>query len=169
MAEKPLSGLVERPYLLAIDPGLSGALCVYNLNTKAPEAIYDMPLRLIKTGKKELDATALVFIVERYALVTAFAVIEKVSAMPRQGVVSTFRFGEVFGLTKAILHASFIPTKQVPASVWKSDLNLSRNKQESLDLAKKLYPNHVHYFTEKEHDGRAESLLLAHFVAKRFK
>ena len=154
----------ERPLILSIDPGLSGGICLYSLDKLAPVDILDMPTLRNNKGKKEIDAVTFAFYVQTHCNDISLAVIEKVHAMPKQGVTSMFTFGKVLGLTAGILSASFIPITWIYPQVWKASLNLSRNKDDSRSLAGKLYPEHKFYFARKRDDGRAEALLMAHFV-----
>ncbi len=62
----------------------------------------------------------------------AMAVIEQVHSMPKQGVSSTFKFGESFGFLRGILTASSIRHDSVTPAKWQGDL---RCRKESADIA----------------------------------
>lgn len=95
------------------------------------------------------------------------AVIESVGAMPKQGLSSTFRFGEGYGLVQGIL-AGLGVTRTIKATpqVWKASMGVTANKDTSLTLAKNLFPTNAHLFARKKDHGRAEALLLAVFGAR---
>ena len=48
----------------------------------------------------------------------AVAFLEVVHSMPKQGVVSTFKFGQSYGNLEAFLTAAEIPFERVTPSVW---------------------------------------------------
>ena len=89
-------------------------------------------------------------------------IIEKVHAMPRQGVTSSFQFGRSFGGIEAL---SYIYTKRVDyiaPAVWKKSLGLGSSKKDSLDLARLKFGK-LDFWDLKSNDGIAEAALLALF------
>lgn len=61
------------------------------------------------------------------------AVIEKVGAMPKQGLSSTFKFGQSYGSLRMALIAAGIPFDEVTPQKWQKELGLIRsNKNESI-------------------------------------
>jgi crossover junction endodeoxyribonuclease RuvC len=82
-----------------IDPGFTGAIAVYAPNTGFFD-VFDMPTMLNSKGKVELNHFAVLNILEKEMEVEHQAWIEKVGAMPGQGVSSMFRFGQVLDLWK---------------------------------------------------------------------
>lgn len=89
-----------------------------------------------------------------------FAIIELVSAMPKQGVASTFRFGMGCGMLRGVLAARGIPLAQVAATRWKRHFGLDSDAEKSRALALRNWPHCVRLGRKKDH-GRAEALLLA--------
>ena len=87
--------------------------------------------------------------------------VEAVHSMPAQGVASTFKFGIAFGMALALTQRINAPTHMVTPQKWKRDLGLTSDKNDSLDLARNLWPNAP--LTRKKDNGRAEALLLAHW------
>ena len=86
-------------------------------------------------------------------------VIESVHAMPGQGVSSTFKFGKAFGQVIALAQMMNCPWHFVTPQKWKGDLGLTSDKEDSLNLARHLYPDAP--LTRKKDNGRAEALLIA--------
>jgi crossover junction endodeoxyribonuclease RuvC len=153
-------------YILGVDPGLSGALAVFDPTNFKCVDIIDMPIIVDRrTGKNEIDLFGLAVFVDSVKNSIDFAIIEKVGSMPNQGLSSTFKFGLVTGIVKGVMAANYLPQSSVVASVWKSDMNLSHDKSKSVLLARKLFPDWEASFT-KSKDGRAEALLLAVFASK---
>ena len=93
-----------------------------------------------------------------------FCIVEKVGAMPGQGVTSMFNFGKSFGYILGVLETNKIPYQLVPPQVWKKEFNLlKKDKAESIKVCKRLYPAVSLLPTErctKESDGMAEALLI---------
>lgn len=82
--------------------------------------------------------------------------------MPAQGVASTFKFGLAFGMALAMTQRINAPTHLVTPQKWKKDLGLSSDKNDSLAMARKLWPDAP--LERKKDNGRAEALLLAHWL-----
>ena len=99
------------------------------------------------------------------------AAVEKVGAMPHQGVVSMFNFGTSYGFILGVLTAFGIGYQLVPPSVWKREFGLLHtDKQSSVDVAKRLFPSVNLMPTDrcrKESDGMAESLLIAEYARRK--
>lgn len=91
------------------------------------------------------------------------AVIEKVSAMPKQGVTSSFNFGKGCGVIEGVVGALDIPRTLVAAGTWKRKLGLSSSADQSRGYAMKLYPAVADKLARKKDHNRAEALLLAHW------
>lgn len=97
-------------------------------------------------------------------------VLEKVNAMPNQGVVSMFNFGQNYGFIQGVLKAYNIPFELVPPQKWKKEFSVTSDKNTSIEVAKRLFPNVNLKATErcrKDHDGMAEALLMAEYARRR--
>ena len=95
-----------------------------------------------------------------------FCVVERVNAMPGQGTVSMFSFGQNFGWIEGLLDTLRIPYELVTPQRWKKAFGVTRDKNTSISVAKRMFPNHDFKRTERsrvDDDGAAESLLLALF------
>ena len=68
--------------------------------------------------------------------------IESVNAYPKQGVVSSFRFGEAYGLVQGYLVAAEIPFERVSPAKWQSGLNCRAkgDKRALVARAAQLFP-----------------------------
>jgi crossover junction endodeoxyribonuclease RuvC len=98
--------------------------------------------------------------------------LEKVGAMPKQGLVSTWRFAENFGVIQGVLKALHIPYQLVPPQTWKKEFSLiHQDKSKSIETAQRLFPNVNFLPTErsrKPSDGMAESALICLFASRHF-
>ena len=97
-------------------------------------------------------------------------VLEKVNAMPGQGVVSMFNFGQNYGFIQGVLKAYNIPFELVPPQKWKKEFSVTSDKNTSIEVAKRLFPQVNLKATErckKDHDGMAEALLMAEYARRK--
>ena len=149
---------------IGIDPGLNGALAVL-ASDGTIELLVDLPVirdrSLAWIDGAQLQSTLLDALRGR----TARAVVERVSAMPKQGVASSFQFGVSFGSILSVLQTLQVRIELVTPCVWKRALGLSRDKHASLHKARLLFPSAD--LRLAKHDGRAEALLLAHYAQTR--
>jgi crossover junction endodeoxyribonuclease RuvC len=150
--------------IIAIDPGLTGGFAVLR-NTG--EYVSVDPLPIIRDGALAwIDGSELrTMIFAAKDATPTCCVLERVSAMPKQGVSSSFNFGVGFGSLLGAFQVLGCPLWLVQAAKWKRELGLSRDKNASLDKARLLFPNAP--LARKKDDGLAEALLIAHwFVTK---
>jgi len=148
---------------IGVDPGLKGAIaCLFE---DGLVAVADMPtLRVIrnKKTKLEIDIIELCVIFQSFGI--AEAIVERPHAMPGQGVVSAFALGKACGIVDGALTAMMIPVSHVAPATWKRDMGLSADKSESRRLASQLYPSSSGLWKRVKDDGRAEAVLLAHYL-----
>ncbi len=97
--------------------------------------------------------------------------LEKVGAMPGQGVTSMFNFGKSVGYIKGVLEACGIPYQEVTPKKWKGEFSLNSNKAASAEVCNRLFPDINLLPTpkhKKPHDGMAEALLMAEYARRKF-
>lgn len=135
--------------VMGIDPGKSGAIAV--INTTNNEVSY------IRLDETSLDVWAFI-----EAQQPDCAILERVSAMPRQGVSSTFKFGTSFGFCQGVLVAARIPHVLVTPGEWQKSLRcLSKgDKNVTKSKAQELFP-HIK-ITHKN----ADALLIAEYARR---
>ena len=141
--------------ILGIDPGINGAFAsIY----KDDITLHDLPTA--GEGKHRIIATA-VLAHQLKELAPTFAVMERVHAMPRQGVSSSFRFGQAFGAIEGVLGALGVSLSYVTPATWKRALGLSSDKDEARLRAIQLYPAAAENLQRRKDIDRAEALLIA--------
>lgn len=95
------------------------------------------------------------------------AVVEKVGAMPHQGVRSMFNFGKSAGYIEGVLSALGIPYQLIPPATWKKEFSLiGKDKRASIEVCHRLYPNVGLFPTERSRvcsDGMADALCMAEY------
>jgi hypothetical protein len=147
---------------IGIDPGLSGGFGVLDDEGNLVAA-GDLPVAGTD-AQRRIDGANLAAILRLYS--PARCAIEQVSAMPGQGVSSTFRFGQATGTVAGVVAALGIPVEWVAPSRWKRSFGLSADKEPSRLRAIETWPASAHLFARKKDHGRAEGALLALWLRK---
>lgn len=152
--------------MLGADPGLGGAIALVDGVTGALVAVEDMPCDEVeRNGKKkrEVSAARLAAIVRAWQGVGSSleATVEKVGAMPEQGVSSVFSFGFSAGLLNGTLTALGVPLTYVTPQAWKRLSGARKGKDGARQRACALWPERAAWFKRKKDDGRAEAALIA--------
>lgn len=161
--------------ILAIDPGLSGALA---LSDGRELIVHDLPTTIVRKHTR-LDLVQLADLVGGVAgpladLVGGVArpveaVVEQVGSMPMQGTGSAFNFGFTTGAIHGVLTAMGYTVHTVTPQQWKFGVGLNAvpgqdqkaRKNASRARACELFPEHKHLFSRVKDDGRAEAALMA--------
>jgi crossover junction endodeoxyribonuclease RuvC len=156
--------------VFGIDPGVSGALSIYE-NKKLKEVI-DMPtMSEGKKNKKQINAAQLSLEIKQRingSSETA-VVIEHVAAMPGQGVTSMFNFGQSFGVIKGICSALTLPIYFVRPVKWKKHFNLiGSSKDASRTKAIELFPSFSNDMTKKKDANKADAILIGRYFLDHF-
>ena len=92
-------------------------------------------------------------------------ILENVHSMPKQGVASSFSFGEGKGMWEGIIAAYNLPLETPSPQRWKKEIMADQGKEKDAARykASQLYPNIAHLFSRVKDDGRAEALLMAEY------
>ena len=140
---------------IGIDPGKHGALAYID-----DEEVVVVPF----------DAEVYRQILRSAGEKRAVCCLERVGAMPGQGVTSMFSFGENYGYIRGLLEANEIPYQAVRPQDWKREFGITKDKSTSVAVCKRLFPKVSLLPTErsrKENDGLAEALLMACYAQRR--
>jgi len=150
--------------VIGIDPGISGAIARYNSSEASAATqliIWDMPI--LEVNKKKTISPYLVANILKEAAAPVY--IEKVAAMPNQGVTSMFNFGKGFGVILGAAAGLGLQTTQVTPQQWMKALKCQRGKDANRQRACELFPQYADMFARKKDDGRADAALLAYYAA----
>jgi crossover junction endodeoxyribonuclease RuvC len=163
---------------IGVDPGLNGAIAVLS-ETGDLEALHDLPI--MRDGNLSwVDGGRLQsMLIDAQRGRPARVFIERVHAMPKQGVSSSFNFGVGFGSILSILQARHLSVELITPASWKREMGLAGKKiaaadggdgrkaagRAALDKARLLFPTAELHLCK--HEGRAEALLLAHWGYRR--
>jgi crossover junction endodeoxyribonuclease RuvC len=153
--------------VIGIDPGKSGGLAAYY-----PERNVMVAMPMLMTLNEGIDASGVRYFIESHTGVGEVHVfIERAQAMPKQGVVSMFNYGESTGrLHGAIMCASGVTTwDRVRPQSWKKALLpcKSKGKDEAIAHVELHHPEVglVLPGCRKPHDGMADACCIAAYGA----
>lgn len=160
---------------IGIDPGLSGAWVVMVEGRILMAGLWadkDVLIKELKNGLKP-DCVCL----------------EKCHSMPRQGVASTFSFGENIGFWKGLLTALDVPWIEVVPVKWQKAIldfvpvKEARNKEEDtkecanrlarnrkqlkssiVEFVKRRFPDSKPYLVLQKHQGIADAICMAEYA-----
>ena len=149
--------------VLGVDPGINGALALVGDGYLAVDHLPTMG-----SGRQRIiNAVEISDIIYRWA--PDVAVIERVHAMPKQGISSAFRFGQAFGTLEGVIAGRKIPLYYITPQSWKRHYRLPADKEAARMRAIQLYPRIADRLSRKKDSDRAEALLIAamHFEGQR--
>ena len=151
--------------VIAIDPGVSGAIAWYDTDAHILKNVVDMPIARNGT-KNAIDLYRLTAFLKGWHVATRFVIVEAVHAMPKQGVTSAFNFGVSFGGMLGILAALGFRVVRVQPAVWKaaSGIKTGSDKAASIARASEVFGTSQHW-PNAGHHGRAEAALMAKYGA----
>lgn len=158
---------------VGIDPGQTGAVAVIVVDTSGgavhPPELHDTPT-FKGEGKTLYDevgmARILVNVGELYGP-NVFVTIEKVGAMPKQGVASSFNFGMGYGIWLGIIATLRMQSQRVTPQRWKKTALQDGPKvdQAVVAVAARLYPATAPMLRGPRGAllmGRADALMISH-------
>lgn len=156
--------------VIGIDTGVRGGMAFYDTTAKQLLECVNVPSywQHMKTkgkgGKvkrrRKIDYYKLCDQVETWREKGALSIIiEKVTAMPSNGSVSMFTFGESYGALLAVSVTVGLDVSLVRPQDWKQVYGLSKDKDASLLCARKMFGEQ--WFPLKSDHNRAEAALIA--------
>lgn len=161
---------------IGIDPGLHGAVSCITVGG-AIDGIHDGLSRPADTGKgRRFNVARMLAILTSHSPELSFACIEQQQAMSKQGVTSTFRIGEGYGLWLGMLAALRIPHAVIRSQEWKKEYGLIQRgadtkarKAVTLECAERLFPcAELRGPKGGMLDGRADALLIGEYARRHF-
>lgn len=149
------------PHIIGIAPGKHGGIAA--ITASRVLACCAMPLHGDEIATSEIaDILQPLIVPERTE-----AVIEKVGAMPKQGVSSTFTFGKGFGILLGVCGTLKLPVRFVTPQVWKTLILAGTSKDKNAAIAHciRRWPSVslVPETCRTAHDGMAEALCIAEY------
>lgn len=155
---------------IGIDPGISGAIAV--LCDDVLLAVHDMPVLEVKVGKTNKRQVSPQLLSSILFEITCYAggkghdywvALEKVGAMPGQGVTSMFNFGRSFGVVEGVAAGHRLGISYITPQAWQKRSGKKEGKDGSRQRVMELYPEHADLFKRIKDDGRADAVLIARY------
>lgn len=135
--------------IIGIDPGSFGAVAFIQGSAAICEDCPDNPSGMAALLRSRRDDISHVYI-------------ERVHAMPKNGVSGMFKFGQNFGTWIGIIASLELPYTFVEPSSWKKHFKLTgKDKDAARMLAIQLYPLASGQLQRKKDCGRADAILIA--------
>jgi hypothetical protein len=169
--------------VLGIDPGLHGALALYNTDVKCVTNTWDVPTYNTTINRKErvrVHAAAVSDMAAMFKMMgVTLAVIESVGGLPRQSASGAFVFGYATGLVYMALVCNKIPVDSISAPIWKKTMRVPGKgfsspqtdrtiNQIIIQRADEMMPDAGHLWRGAQGGlkvGRAEAAMIAKYGA----
>lgn len=160
------------PVYLGIDPGKSGGICAIEVPIKKIYGRQEKPVfGMIAQPMPETELGI-------YELIKSFNVVvcylEKVHAMPKQGVTSMFTFGQGYGFIRGVLSALQIPFVDVHPKTWMKGLGIplqGKDKLRLLKAAQQMFPK-LELWKQPKTKGKqlavCDAMLIAEFARRTY-
>ena len=161
--------------VLGIDPGSSGAMAVYDTQSRSLVGkVYDMPIWWQTVGKrkrKRIDAMAIADLMDEFEVMgVELIVMEAVGGRGGESGSGSFAFGYGVGVLYMAAFYSGIVIESVPPQTWKQILNVpGKSKADDSAIiarANELFPNDRDKFKGPKGGkklDRAEAAMIAKF------
>ena len=166
---------------IGIDPGVSGAVAVLDGRSTILALDWTPTIKPAKKGSRReyviADQVALlrgwvphpkVDPDEPRVVTRTIVALEKIHSMPAEGVASSFKGGEGFGIWKGIITALGLPLELVTPQAWKkammAGMSGDKGKGASRIRAKELWPK-AELNLVKDHN-KADALLIAEHMRR---
>jgi crossover junction endodeoxyribonuclease RuvC len=160
--------IIMRRIYLGIDPGKYGAIAAIKYDSR-DVSVFPFPL-----AGNDLDLTAInnwirsMIMHPDNTMFDYVACIEKVGAMPGQGVTSMFNFGFVTGALHGIISSYAIPRFMATPQAWKKLVlaGTKQDKEAAVSFCNRVYPTVPLTIgkSTKPNDGMAEAICIATYA-----
>src|SRR5210317_1511622 len=159
--------------IIGIDPGITGSICFFE-DEKILEGVEKPTITEEKKNKKQVNGSQIYNEIkkriEKIDKKDIKVIIEKVSAMPAQGVTSMFNFGQSYGILKGMCSAMQLPMYFVRTAKWKKYFNLiTSEKDASRTKAIEIFPYFSSNLAKKKDSNKADAILIASFYYETFR
>ena len=134
--------------------------------------LLDIPTITEKVSNKirnRYDVNALADIFKEFPAGSSFAVLEKSTAMPGQGVTSMFSIGLGFGMYQGILSMQRISYEIVHPKRWQKEFHIHTDtKSQAFQIASRLFPE-AEMSTPRGRilTGRSDSILMCEWARRK--
>lgn len=162
--------------ILGVDPGITGALALYQPGRKGERDIEIIDMPRTTMGETEMvDAVVIRDWLRSHdnsrpdccflELVNAMPSFGKGGEQVRMGASSAFKFGDRVGTVRTAIMMMDIPLSRVVPRVWKKAFGL-HGSEGACEFVSELLPEFAHLFARKRDHGRADAALIAIYGAR---
>lgn len=152
---------------IGVDPGLTGAIAF--IDTFGTCTVEDLPtMQLPGNGmvQRKIDGLALAVLIRKHwpGDQKACSFVEQVGVMggKNNAIQTQGSLMRSLGAIEAALEMLRIPPVMLHPKTWKGFYGLGKDKKESLQVARALYPDAESRLARVKDHNRAEAVLLAH-------
>jgi hypothetical protein len=149
-------------YVIAIDPGLTGGMCLYNLTSNKIIEVLNTPTYK-KDKKSYLCSKNILVKLREWKLKTNNVVIEVQTVMKRDGGKSTITTLRNYGFLLGLLESLELDIIEVAPTTWQAvmlkdvidpgePIKMKPTKRKAMMLTKKFHP---------KNDGQADAICIA--------
>ena len=157
--------------LVACDPGLTGAFCLYDTKRGSMD-IHAMPTFTKTVNQKNrtvLDEQGVCDLMVGFQLFGAtHFIIEEVGGLPRQSAPAAFNFGVGYATCVTAARVLGYQIERVRPQVWKTKLRVPADKKAARARACEILPFEKHNWPLVKDDGKAEAAMLAVWAQQHF-
>lgn len=150
--------------ILGVDPGATGGLAIVDSGRMTIISGCRMPTYKFKKKALVSPNGVMAFV---GSISIDLVVVEQVNSMPGQGHTGAFSFGRTTGAIEAVAGLLCPRLEWVPPSTWKKHFGLSKNKQASIDLAKRTF-GYSYQWQHLADDGIAEAALITRYWIDKY-
>lgn len=151
--------------IVGIDPGNTGAIASLDYDGTV-KYCFDLPLEQ-EGNKKIIDGFELSRII--IDLKPTCIVLEKVHAMPGQGVTSMFNFGQGYGIIKGTLQSMGHEYELITPQAWKGLAGLLKTEKDAARIkAIEEFPEAEKFLQRKKDSGRADAIWIGYYGLKKY-
>ncbi len=147
---------------IGIDPGLHGGLAGINGGSVIVE-----PMPVVGG---DIDAHGVSCFLD--GVHASMVCMEKVHAMPKQGVSSTFKFGKGYGIILGVCAAMNIHVELVTPQAWKAVVlaGTTKDKDAAIAWCNRAFPtvSLIPQGCRVPHDGLADALCIAEYARRTY-
>lgn len=149
--------------VLGIDPGLKGAIALYN--EKGLQSVLEIPTVKSSGRGREVLWASLNQQWDELFFWADHVFLERVNARPLDGGSSAFKFGSIYGGLRGLIVAKLIPYTLVTPGTWMKVMGVGRGSKEASCLrAEQLFPTEGFRGPKGgKKDGVAEAALIAKY------
>ena len=158
---------------VGVDPGKSGALAF----TRHGEVMTCVRMPLTEKGKRgRVDCRAVARLIEHQGVGASRVVVcvERVHAMPKQGVSSTFAFGAAWGMVVGLVQGLGYVLVEAPPKDWQREMLRGYPtakgpalKRQAVAAASDLWPHLAEALAVKANQGLADAALICEYGRRR--